>query len=142
MTKATLNFSNLTKESKKRVKEIIKDRRAYYKNYNNQFKRVTLRLEREEFKELEKLSKKAWLTNTSFIKEIFLNYKANEPVISQEIIDELKKLVFAIQWVANNINQIAKSNNLVSSLFNAKRAKDELVKINSLVKEFINKKYQ
>gem|GEM_PF-2883558 len=59
MTKATLNFSNLTKESKKRVKEIIKDRRAYYKNYNNQFKRVTLRLEREEFKELEKLSKKA-----------------------------------------------------------------------------------
>lgn len=142
MTKQTLNLNALKAETTKELNIALKDRKAYYKGYNSQFKRVSLRLTQEEFKHLDKLSKKAWLSPTEFIKECYLKHRTNEPIISQEIKEELKKLIFTIQWIANNINQIAKSNNLISSILNPKKAKDELVKINNLVKEFITKSHK
>jgi|SaaInlStandDraft_7_1057024.scaffolds.fasta_scaffold145951_2 hypothetical protein len=115
-------------------------REQYLKDYDSKRKRVSISFTEKEYQELQNISKKFGDNPTTFLKNIYLSSKENEKILTKDTSDELKKLKFLIRNIANNINQIAKNNNIIGSLFNSKKANKKLIELETVINDFVNKK--
>ena len=101
-------------------------RKTYLKKYKQEIKRVSITLTNQEYQELLKLSKKAKVKPTTYLKNSYLSNKNKTYFLSEEIKKELQSLNFKIRNIANNINQIAHSSNIFKAVSNPKIIKEKL----------------
>ena len=114
-------------------------RKSYLKKYKQETKRVSITLTNEEYQELLKLSKKARVKPTTYLKNSYLSNKDKTYLLSGDLKAELQSLNFAIRNIANNINQIANHSNIFKAVSNPKAIKEKLQELEELILNFVTK---
>lgn len=103
--------------------------------------RISLSLTQEECKIIEKLSKKHNTKPTSFVKSILLAYINHQPLVPNNIENELKELSFLIRNIANNINQMAHHSHTLKHIKDEQGLLLQLQKLEDTIREHTCKQY-
>jgi hypothetical protein len=115
-------------------------RRESKKRHREKTKRISITLSEEEYNLLKSRADKLNTKPTTYLKNVYNSYHKKTIVQSQDLQDDIKDLRFLIRNIANNINQIARNNNIMNSLFNGKKAITKLSELENLILDFIERK--
>lgn len=124
---------------KEKADDYMKD---YRQRYKDKMKRVSTTLSHEEYARLMQLSKKNNIKPTAFLKQLFLCYANDTPLLDEEVSSALRDLNRYLSTIANNINQIAHHSNIVKQVVDENELFVEIKKMQEGVKSFINQAYK
>lgn len=125
---------------------MIKDNeyhRKYLQEYRKKNKHVYLTIQKEEYKEIEKLAKKKDIKVSALMRESAMagikEMNANKINIG-ELKNNLREHTEKVRVVADNINKIAHKSNITKTLSidDENSILMELKRLKDLVKEFVN----
>ena len=113
--------------------------KSYYKARKEKTKRVNLTLSNTEYKAFKDLANSESLPVASLIKKLSLAYKNNLKYVSTDSEGDLKELVFLIRNIANNLNQLAFSNNALGAMVDKFEVLAHIQELETSIKDFIVK---
>ena len=113
--------------------------KAYYKARKEKTKRVNLTLSNSEYKAFKELANNESLPVASLIKKLASAYKNNLKYVSADKDSELKELIFLIRNIANNLNQLAFSNNALGQMVDKFEVLAHIQQLEQAIKDFIVK---
>ncbi|MBQ4852768.1 plasmid mobilization relaxosome protein MobC [Pseudoalteromonas sp. MMG012] len=115
-------------------------RREYFKNYNEQRKRISISLCFADYKKVEYLADKMQLKPTSFVGHLVQQKLGKNPHLSPEIQQELTEVTYLIRTIANNVNQIAHRSNTLKVMVDEHALLMELKHLEDTVKNYVSQK--
>ena len=106
--------------------------------YRKHRKRLDCALTLDEYAKLKTKARASNLPPTTLLRQAAFAYLEKSPLIPPDLERELSTLVFLFRNMANNLNQIAKHTNTHKklSLFNALQARETILELENLVKDF------
>jgi hypothetical protein len=109
------------------------------KFYRAERRRLDCTLTVEEFRKVKSLATSANLPPTTLFRQAAFAYLEKTSLISPATENQLSTLTFLFRNMANNLNQIAKHTNTHKrlSFFNAMQARETVLELEKLVKDFI-----
>lgn len=88
-------------------------RKTYNREYAKRTHRVSVTLDPDEYRALERRAKALGVRPTTLAKELILSQDGHPSTQPEIIRDELQELRFLLRNIANNINQIAHHSNTI-----------------------------
>lgn len=114
----------------------------YQKSYYKQVRRVALTIQNKDYERLEAKAKQEGLKVSPLVGKLVYAYLNQDPMISKEVLEELKAFRFLVSNIANNVNQIAHHSNIIKAMIDENNLLGELRRLEESVSHFVAGKFK